>query len=213
MLARMDERIIKTEADVAEGAAWLAATEPRFAGALAQLGPLPLRLKDDGFEALLSAIVSQQISVAAARGVWAKLEAAGATRAEAILALSEEELRSIGLSRQKAGYARALAEHRIDFNALRRQRAATVVRELTAVKGIGVWTAEIYAMFSLGRADVFAAGDLALQESARVLFALPARPTEKALRQMAEAWSPWRAVAARLLFTYYHLIKDREGMT
>ena len=166
-----------------------------------------------GFEALLSAIVSQQISVAAARGVWAKLEAAGATQAAQVLALSEAELREIGLSRQKASYAKALAEHQIDFVALRGLQAEAVVRELTAVKGIGVWTAEIYAMFSLGRADVFAAGDLALQEAARVLFDLPARPTDKELRKMAEAWSPWRAVAARLLFTYYHVIKDREGLS
>ena len=209
----MDERIIISAEDVAEGAAWLAQGEPRFAQALERLEPLPLRLRDDGFEALLSAIVSQQISVAAARGVWAKLEAAGAVQAEAIMALSVEDLREIGLSKQKAGYAKALAEHGIDFAALRCQRAEAVVRELTAVKGIGVWTAEIYCMFSLGRADVFAAGDLALQESARVLFSLPARPTEKELRKMAEGWSPWRAVAARLLFSYYHLIKDREGMT
>lgn len=209
----MNEHIITSDEDVAEGAAWLAAKEPRFAHALSLTGPLPLRLREDGFEALLSAIVSQQISVAAARGVWAKLEAAGATEAEAILALSVEELRAIGLSKQKAGYAKALAEHRIDYKALRCQRAETVVRELTAVKGIGVWTAEIYAMFSLGRADVFAAGDLALQEAARVLFALPVRPKEQDLRQMAEAWSPWRAVAARLLFTYYHHIKNREGLS
>jgi len=209
----MDERIIISAEDVAEGAAWLAQGEPRFAQALERLEPLPLRLRDDGFEALLSAIVSQQISVAAARGVWAKLEAAGAVQAEAIMALSVEDLREIGLSKQKAGYAKALAEHGIDFAALRCQRAEAVVRELTAVKGIGVWTAEIYCMFSLGRADVFAAGDLALQESARVLFSLPARPTEKELRKMAEGWSPWRAVAARLLFSYYHQIKDREGMT
>jgi DNA-3-methyladenine glycosylase II len=213
MLARMDERIIKTDADVAEGAAWLATKEPRFAEALAQLGPLPLRLREGGFQALLSAIVSQQISVAAARGVWAKLEAAGAIEAEAILALSVEDLREIGLSRQKASYARALAEHGIDFAGLHGQGTEDVVRTLTAVKGIGLWTAEIYAMFSLGRADVLAAGDLALQESARVIFELPARPSEKELRKMAEAWSPWRAVAARLLFTYYHLIKKREGMT
>jgi DNA-3-methyladenine glycosylase II len=209
----MDERLITSPEDVAEGAAWLAATEPRFAHALSLTGPLPLRLRDDGFAALLSVIVSQQISVAAARGVWAKLEAAGAIEAGVIAALSVEELRAIGLSKQKAGYAKALAEHRIDYKALRCQRADTVVRELTAVKGIGVWTAEIYAMFSLGRADVFAAGDLALQESARALFALPARPKEKELRQMAEAWSPWRAVAARLLFTYYHHIKNREGLS
>lgn len=209
----MDERLIRNDADVAQGAAWLCAKEPLFADALAQTGPLPLRLRDDGFEALLSAIVSQQISVAAARGVWAKLEAAGAITAESILALEVDALRAIGLSKQKAGYAKALAEHGLDFDALRRQRADMVVRELTAVKGIGVWTAEIYAMFSLGRADVFAAGDLALQEAAKVLFKLEARPTEKTLRQMAEAWSPWRAVAARLLFTYYHVIKDREGIS
>ena len=209
----MEERVIKFDADVAEGATWLAAAEPRFAEALRLTGPLPLRLKNDGFEALLSAIVSQQISVAAARGVWTKLEAANATQAEQILALSEADLREIGLSKQKAGYAKALAEHRIDFAALRRQRTEAVVLALTEVKGIGVWTAEIYAMFSLGRADVFAAGDLALQEAARVLFDLPTRPKDKDLRKMAEAWSPWRAVAARLLFTYYHVIKDREGMT
>jgi len=208
----MDENLIRNDADVAEGVAWLCAVEPRFSYAYSQTGPLPLRLRQDGFEALLSAIVSQQISVAAARGVWAKLEAAGAIKAERILALEVGELRGLGLSKQKAGYAKALAEHGIDFKALRRQRADRVVRELTAVKGVGVWTAEIYAMFSLGRADVFAAGDLALQEAAKALFGLDARPTDKTLRKIAEAWSPWRAVAARLLFAYYHVIKDREGM-
>lgn len=199
--------------DVAEGAAWLAAREPRFARALRETGPLPLRLRDDGFEALLSAIVSQQISVAAARGVWSKLETAGAIAPEPILAMSAEDLRALGLSKQKAGYAKALAEHGIDFVALRRQRTDRVVLELTAVKGIGIWTAEIYAMFSLGRADTFAAGDLALQESAKMLFGLNARPTDKSLRKMAEEWAPWRAVAARLLWAYYHVIKDREGIT
>ena len=87
-----------------------------------------------------------------------------------------------------------------------------MIRILTEIPGIGTWTAEIYAMFSLGRADVFAPGDLALQESARMLFDLDGRPTEKELRQMAEAWSPWRGVAARLLWAYYHIAKDREGI-
>jgi len=205
--------VITCAEDVAEGAAWLAAREPRFARALRETGPLPLRLRDDGFEALLSAIVSQQISVAAARGVWSKLETAGAIAPEPILAMSAEDLRALGLSKQKAGYAKALAEHGIDFVALRRQRTDRVVLELTAVKGIGIWTAEIYAMFSLGRADTFAAGDLALQESAKMLFGLNARPTDKSLRKMAEEWAPWRAVAARLLWAYYHVIKDREGIT
>ena len=95
---------------------------------------------------------------------------------------------------------------------LRDSPDAQVIRVLTAVPGIGVWTAEIYAMFSLGRADVFAPGDLALQESARILFDLPDRPTEKALRQQSLDWVPWRAVAARLLWAYYRVAKEREGL-
>ena len=159
-------RIITGPDCVAEGAAWLAAREPRFAHALSLTGPLPLRRREDGFRALLSAIVSQQVSVASANAIWARLEAA------------DEE----------------------------------VVAVLTAVPGIGRWTAEIYAMFALGRADVFAPADLALQEGVRLLFSLEARPQERALRAMAEAWSPWRAVAARLLWAYYHVEKRREGI-
>ncbi len=123
----------------------------------------------------------------------------------------QEGLRDLGLSRQKARYACALAEAGIDYEALRHAPNDEVIKTLTAVTGIGVWTAEIYAMFSLGRADVFAPGDLALQESARMLFDLPDRPKEKPLRQMAEAWSPWRSVAARALWAYYHVAKDRGG--
>ncbi|MCB1333830.1 MAG: DNA-3-methyladenine glycosylase 2 family protein [Roseivivax sp.] len=205
-------RIIETEACVAEGAAWLAAEEPRFAHALALTGPLPLRRRQGGFTQLLSAIVSQQVSVASANAIWARLEGAGMTDPDRIADASDEALRALGLSRQKASYARALAQAGIDFAALDGAPTEQVVARLTAVKGIGVWTAEIYAMFSLGRADVFAPGDLALQESARLLFDLEDRPREKALRQMAEAWSPWRAVAARALWAYYHVAKDKEGI-
>lgn len=197
---------------MAEGAEWLAKTEPRFAHALEQTGDLPLRRRPDGFAQLLSAIVSQQVSVASARAIWAKLEEAGAVTPDAVLRLDQDALRDLGLSRQKARYACALAEAGIDYDALRHASNDEVIKTLTAVTGIGVWTAEIYAMFSLGRADVFAPGDLALQESARVLFDLPERPKEKPLRQMAEAWSPWRSVAARALWAYYHVAKDREGI-
>ena len=205
-------RLIETPACVAEGAAWLAAQEPRFAKALAQTGDLPLRRKPDGFAQLLSAIVSQQVSVASANAIWARMRAANLTGPRKIQWASDEDLRAAGLSRQKIRYARALSEARIDFKALRHAPTEEVIAELTQVSGIGVWTAEIYAMFSLGRADVFAPGDLALQESARMLFDLPERPKERALREMAGAWSPWRSVAARLLWAYYHVAKDREGI-
>lgn len=205
-------RIIRGEACVAEGAAWLVTCEPRFAVALTQTGPLPLRLREDGFGQLFSAIVSQQVSVASARAIWAKLEGAGMVTAEAIRATDHDGLRALGLSRQKATYAQALAGAGIDFDGLRAMPTEEVIKTLVAVKGIGVWTAEIYAMFSLGRADVFAPGDLALQEAARLLFDLPDRPKEKALRQISEAWSPWRSVAARALWAYYHVEKSREGI-
>lgn len=208
----MTGRIIETLDDVEEGAAYLAQLCPRMAHARDLTGPLPLRRRPDGFAQLLSAIVSQQVSVAAARAIWGRVEDAGLADPHAVRAASEEDLRAAGLSRQKIRYAKALAEADIDFNSLRDRPDADVVAELTKVSGIGVWTAEIYAMFSLGRADVFAPGDLALQEAARILYDLPARPTPKVLREQAEAWRPWRSVAARLLWAYYHVQKQREGI-
>lgn len=205
-------RIIETPDCVAEGARWLAAQEPRFATALEHTGPLPLRRRPDGFAELLSAIVSQQVSVASANAIWGRMQDARLTGPRKILWASDDDLRAAGLSRQKIRYARALAEARIDYAALRNAPTDQVIARLTEVPGIGVWTAEIYAMFSLGRADVFAPGDLALQEAARILFDLPERPRERALRQMSEDWAPWRSVAARLLWAYYRVAKDREGI-
>ena len=205
-------RLIAGLGDVEEGARWLAGADPRLARAVALCGPLPLRRRGDGFEALLSAIVSQQVSVAAASAIWARMRAARLTGPRKVARASDEALRACGLSRQKIRYARALAEARIDYAALRERPTAEVVATLTAVPGIGVWTAEIYAMFSLGHSDVFAPGDLALQEGARLLLDLPARPSERELRALAEAWSPWRAVAARLLWAYYARAKSREGV-
>jgi len=204
-------RIIETEADVAEGAAWLAARDPALARALERAGPLPLRRRPDGFAALLNAIIGQQVSTASANAIWARLDKGGLTAPGPVLAAGEDGLRAAGLSRQKIAYAQALARAGIDYDALRHAPDETVIETLTAVKGIGVWTAEVYAMFALGRADIFAPGDLALQEAARVIFNLPERPGEKALRAMAGDWSPWRAVAARLFFTYYRVVRGREG--
>ncbi|MEX0308605.1 MAG: DNA-3-methyladenine glycosylase [Tateyamaria sp.] len=209
----MTGRIIETDADVAEGAAWLATCDPALARALDVAGPLPLRRRPDGVAALLNAIVGQQVSTASANAIWARLDTAGLTAPDTVSAASDADLRAAGLSRQKIAYAQALAGSGIDYVALRDAPDAEVIATLTAVKGIGVWTAEVYAMFALGRADVFAPGDLALQEAARMIFALPERPKERALREMAQAWSPWRAVAARLFFTYYRVAKGREGIT
>lgn len=208
----LNERLIRGDACVAEGAAWLAEHEPRFASALKITSPLPLRLREGGFHQLLSAIVSQQLSVSAAASIWTRVEAAGVITPSAIQNSSDEDMRALGLSRQKIRYARALADAGIDFDVLTNKPLEQVIQELTAVSGIGVWTAEIYAMFSLHRADVFAHADLALQEAARHLFDLDKRPTPKVMAQMAEDWRPWRSVAARLLWAYYKHINEREGV-
>ncbi|MGR3486232.1 MAG: DNA-3-methyladenine glycosylase family protein [Paracoccaceae bacterium] len=208
----MGLRLIETHEDLAEGAAWLRMADPAMGAVIDGLGPLPLRRKPDGFAQLLSAIVSQQVSTAAAAAIWGRVEAAGLTTPEAILAADDEALRAPGLSRPKVRYARALAAAEIDFAALRDMPDDAVVATLVAVPGIGIWTAEIYAMFSLGRPDVFAPGDLALQEAIRLLDGLPERPKERQAREIAARWSPWRSVAATVLWAYYAQAKSREGV-
>jgi DNA-3-methyladenine glycosylase II len=208
----MTERVIETLDCVAEGAAWLCAHEPRFGIAMQGLPPLPLRRKPDGFAELLSEIVSQQVSVASADAIWGRLQDAGMVTVDAVAMTSDEDLRALGLSRQKAKYAKALADAGIDYDALRGMPSDQVMKTLTAVLGIGAWTAEIYVMFSLGRADVFAPGDLALQEAAKLIFDLDERPKERALRAMAQDWSPWQSVAARIMWAYYKQSKQREGI-
>ncbi|WP_299353390.1 DNA-3-methyladenine glycosylase 2 family protein [uncultured Shimia sp.] len=212
MAANPVGRIIETDACVAEGADWLIAHEPRFAPVLTKCAPLPLRRRSDGFAQLLSAIVSQQVSTASAAAIWKRMQDARLTGPRKIQWASDDDLRDVGLSRQKIRYARALADAGINYAALRDLPDDEVIGTLVAVPGIGPWTAEVYAMFSLGRADVFAPGDLALQEAARILFDLPERPNERAFRKMAEDWSPWRSVAARALWAYYRVAKDREGI-
>ncbi|WP_299843375.1 DNA-3-methyladenine glycosylase 2 family protein [uncultured Roseovarius sp.] len=205
-------RIIETDACVAEGAEALCKICPKLAYAYGATGKLPLRRRPDGFAQLLSAIVSQQVSVASAGAIWGRMKAARLTGPRQIARASDDDLRAVGLSRQKIRYARELSKAGINFKALRDASDDEVIATLIRVPGIGVWTAEVYTMFSLGRADVFAPGDLALQEAARILYELPARPTEKELRKMAMVWQPWRSVAARILWAYYRVAKDREGI-
>lgn len=203
---------IETMADLERGADLLVACDPRFGPILAATGPLPLRRRPDGFGALLAAIVGQQVSTASAAAILARLEAAGYADEEAAHAASEEALRACGLSRPKIRYVKALAAARLDYARLRDAPTDTVVETLTALPGIGRWTAEIYAKFALGHADAFAAGDLALQIAAARAFGLPERPSEAQLRAMSEPWSPVRAVAARALWAYYRLETSREGV-
>lgn len=206
-------RLIATEADLAEGMAHLVAVCPVWARVAPEIGPLPLRRREDGFQAIASAIVAQQISVAAADSIWNRMMTAGLIVPEAIAAANDDDLRAVGLSRAKARYLKGIAASGLDWNGLRAMPDDDAIAALVALPGIGVWTAEIYLKFALGRADVFAAGDLALQEAARIMYDLPDRPNPAALRQMAEAWRPWRAVAARGLWAYYRVAKNREGVT
>lgn len=205
-------RIITCDDDISEGMAWLAAREPAFARVAEVTGPWPLRRREDGFAALRDAILGQQVSVASAAAIRGRLLTAGLGEAAAIAEASDENLRSCGLSRQKIRYVQALARADVDFAGLRGLRNDEVLDLLLPLPGIGRWTVEMYLMFALGRADVFSVDDLALAEGARLLFGLPDRPKRKPFSEMAEAWSPWRAVAARGLWAFYAYVKQREGV-
>ena len=186
----------------------LAQREPAFAAALARAGYPEPRISDRGFVTLLRAIVGQQVSIKAAASIWAKLDAAtgGAADPANVAAASAEVLRGAGLSGQKAAYARSLAEEvlsgRLDFEQLPSDDEEAIA-QLVRVKGIGRWTAEIYLLFAEGRADVWPAGDLAVQiEIARILGLDEERPGEKRIRALAEPWRPFRGAAA--VFAWHH---------
>ena len=195
---------ITCDADLAAHCTGLAVLEPRFAYAVEKAGAPPVRLREVGFPALLKLIVEQQLSVAAADGIWARMDSV--RDPAALLAQDDETLRAMGLSRPKARYARALAtaisSGALDLEAVKAMRDEEAIKALTAITGIGRWTAECYLMFSLGRPDLFPAADLALQEGAKRLFDLPERPKARELAERAATWSPHRGAAARILWAY-----------
>ncbi len=195
---------------LAKALAHLGAADPDMARAIAEIGPPPPRSSEPGFGGLLRIVLGQQLSVHAARAIWDRLYAAAGPESLAparMLAFSDEELARIGFSRQKMRFARALAEavdaNHLDFAALERMADEAALAHLTAIHGIGQWTAEVYLLFALGRPDVMPAGDLALLVAAGKLKRKRKRPTPPQLRRMAEPWRPWRSVAARMLWHYY----------
>ena len=185
----------------------VAERDPAVAAALASAGYPEPRISPRGDQTLLRAIVGQQVSIQAAASMWAKLTAAvgDPPDPQRLLAASDEALRAAGLSRQKASYARSLAEEvvsgRVDFDLLPADDEEAIA-ELVRVKGIGRWTAEIYLLFAEGRLDIWPAGDLAVQIEVGRILRLESRPTEKGLRDLAEPWRPHRGAMA--IFAWHH---------
>ncbi len=188
------------------GLAAIAATEPRVGEALARVGHPEPRIRPPGWQTMLRTIVGQQVSVAAAASMWRKLEAElGETfTPEALLARDFDALRACGLSRQKQAYARSLCElvagGELSFASLPADDEEAIA-QLTRIKGIGRWSAEIYLLFAEGRPDIWPAGDLAVQAGLHRILGLAERPSEKQTRALAEAWRPHRGAAA--IFTWH----------
>ena len=194
----------------------LLAMDPDFRAVLRRAGPLPWPTRPRGFPGLLQAIVGQQISNQAAGAIWRRVAPLAALGPEAFAALPDAVLGEAGLSRGKIAAGRALAEvfaaRALSAEALEAMADEAAVAALVALPGIGRWTAEVYLLFAHERADVFPAGDLALAASAADLKGLPARPEERALREMALAWQPHRALAARLLWHHWRHVTGRPAM-
>ena len=201
--------MVRTTASIEAHLTSLANREPAFARVIDQLGMPEPRSSKPGAETLLRTIVGQQVSVAAARSMWAKLEAAFGSPPDLqkLLAASDEELRAAGMSRQKSGYIRSLAQlvlsGELDLGDLPADDEEAIAL-LTKIKGIGRWSAEIDLLCAEGRADVFPAGDLAVLVEIGRLLGLPDKPSEKQLRDLAEAWRPYRGAAAVLAWHSYN---------
>ncbi len=206
----MAQSRIHSESDLDAALAALGKADPRFVALIARAGRPPLRRRSDGFAGLAAIVVAQQLSTASANAIWGRLAAAfDPLDPEAILRARPARLARLGLSAPKIRAlketARAVKRGDLALAALGEIAAADAHAALTAVHGIGPWTADIYLLSCLGHADAWPAGDLALQEAVRLAFKLPARPTAKEMLALAERWRPWRAIAARILWTYYRI--------
>ena len=209
--------MIADETDIARGVAHLAQSCPHMRMISEVCGPPPLRWREQGFAGLVTTITGQQVSVASANAIRARMDQQlGEITPERLTAASEELLRACGLSGPKIRTLRALSEAvtsgALPFDRLGEMPADEAHATMIRVHGIGPWTAEVYMMFCLGVQDIFAPADIALQEGAKLAMGLEARPTTNQMAEIAMRWQPWRAVAARMLWAYYGHIKKRTGV-
>ncbi|CAI9413963.1 DNA-3-methyladenine glycosylase [Pleomorphomonas sp. T1.2MG-36] len=209
-------RLILTETDMIEGLEYLQRADPRLVPVVEMAGPVGIRYRPPGFEGIARIVMGQQLSVASADAIWGRFEGLlGEATAENYLRQSEEALRAAGLSGGKIKTLNALAEAAaggLDLEGLAAEPAEIATEKLTAIHGIGRWTAEIFLLFCARHADVLPAGDLALQVAAAEALALEGRPSEKELRAISELWSPWRGVAAKLLWAYYKTMRQGRNV-
>jgi DNA-3-methyladenine glycosylase II len=208
---------INTEADLDAGIAALIAADPRWSAVFARTGQPPLRRRAGGFAGLAQIIVSQQVSVASAAAIHGRLVAIAEPFDHiVVLRARKDRLLRVGLSNAKIKTLKAIAKAidtgAIDLNALADMPADAAHATLVALHGIGPWTADVYLLACIGHADAWPAGDIALQEAARLAFDLQKRPTTREMGPLADRWRPYRAVAARLLWAYYRVAKQREGL-
>lgn len=212
----MPSRTIETEADIAAGLRSLTRRDPRLREVVRIAGTVPLRRRAGGMEGLARIILGQQLSVASAEAIWTRFAAAfPGILPEAILAADDAALRAPGLSAPKIRTLRALAEAvagGLVLDELATLPAEDAHARLTAVKGIGPWTADIYLLFCLGHPDIFPVGDLALRNAIADAFALPVPVSEKKVAEIAAPWSPWRGVAAALFWAYYRARRQRSAI-
>ena len=207
----MTERTINTKKDLEEGIQFLSHRDPILCGVIDR-DKISLTKRTVGFSALLKTIVSQQLSTSAASKIWQRIVESNLDIQENIHQVKDEKLLSLGLSRQKCSYARALAEAKIDYMSLGKLDSNLVIKRLIEIKGIGQWSAQIYCMFSLARSNIFPSGDLALQEAIRVLLKLESRPNIKEVDKISERWAPWKTIAALVLWGFYSKQKKKEGV-
>jgi len=191
----------------------LGGRDPRMARAAKAAGPLPERGLPKGFATLAKIIVEQQLSVAAAEAIWGRIRKdLGRITPQAFLSREVPHLRSLGLGARKAEYvqgiARAIGDKSLKLSALKNFSDDEAMAHLTAIRGVGPWTAEVYLLFAEGRPDIFPAGDVALQAAAQVVLDLPQRPDTDGMRTLSEQWRPHRGTAARLLWRYYRVMKE-----